>query len=340
VSPLSRRVALFFLVKGGNRNHGGAAYVTHLCRGLRAHDLNPVVVRVSSGFKVRKTGDAGAGHFGDGVPYLNMNVEAACAFSKQYRALIAVSHFQDFVPETHALLSAGVPWVLHAQANVPEPGHALEKPMRKVPIIAIRESLRQLANKLGCDARYIPHPYQRVGTLEPHDRKEHAVVCSRIDFAKHTDVAIEANRLLPADKKIGIYGGINRMYAFHSLDKKYPEWREEHRGEFPLGRGVSIFRSAQWAVDMTYWSHDRGGTQYTFFEAWDAERPLVLHRRWFDENEPTSRAALFVDNAAELASLVGGGAPRALVASAQAHAAGLLAEHGAARVGAAYAALW
>jgi hypothetical protein len=294
---MSQPIALFYLVKVG-RNHGAGAFTLHLYKMLRLCGFDPTIYTVTERCRTMKIGE-----FGEGIPYFTVSTAGAVELSRQMRSIIAVSHSQHFPEETSALLRRGVPWVLHGTGNLPEHPDVLAA-VPHAGVGTIRRALQRTTKaRIGLDTVLVPHPYVMSGTLRPRSFRK-AVSCSRVDFVKHTDMIIEANKMLNEGNRIEIYGEVNRMYAFHTLDKKHPGWRRDYKGALKLGEGLLRFGEAHFAVDLTYWKDDNGGTQYTFFEAWEAGTSLILHSNWYDADEPTSEAAIFVQDASHLAHAV------------------------------------
>ena len=123
-------------------------------------------------------------------------------------------------------------------------------------------------------ATYIPHPYVRAEHIEV-ERNVYARSISRIDFDKHTDTLLDANRILPYSCHIDILGAENRMYVHHKLSS-YPEYKSH-----PFTSSVAVLMAeTKFMVDMSTIVGDGGGTQYTFLEAMDQGAVCVLNGGW------------------------------------------------------------
>jgi len=147
-------------------------------------------------------------------------------------------------------------------------------------VITIRESVQKfLKTNLGVKSKFILHPFYEY----PFKKAKHpstAVSISRIDFDKHTDIIIKANKKL--SDPVDIYGAINRQYVFFKL--KELGFAKYYKG--PFGKSFEelgeILEDAKWVVDMSVIHHDGGGSQYTFLEAIYERCALVINKKWID----------------------------------------------------------
>lgn len=215
------------------------------------------------------------------VPYQNVTLDFALdqARSKKARTLIVCAYTKQYPVETAALLEAGAAIVVHDPTEMTGDMSALLLKHRS-PVVCIRQINFDEWGKLGFNVHMQLHPYKRTVTT-PVKKTKHAVSISRVDFDKHTYTIAEANTLLSVDKRIDIYGAVNRMFAFHKLDTPWPLWEREYRGAFAAGKGSDIAADYKFVVDMSLIKGDGGGTLYTCLEAWDAGSVLVLDSRWF-----------------------------------------------------------
>ena len=144
------------------------------------------------------------------------------------------------------------------------------------------------------------------------DKTKCAISLSRIDFDKHTEIILDANRLLPHNFKIDIRGFENRIYTKFSLLPKYPEWKQSI-AQYPrtLRAAFNLCENYRYLVDMSVIKGDGGGTQYTFLEGIDANAIPILNSSWIIENDifVSGDNCFIVKDGKELADLVkhGGG---------------------------------
>ena len=85
-------------------------------------------------------------------------------------------------------------------------------------IVTIRETVQDhIKEKFGVDCDFIKHPFFEY----PKSRERsdyHSLAISRIDFDKHTDLILKANKKInDENKKIQIFGAENRLYVHHKL---------------------------------------------------------------------------------------------------------------------------
>jgi len=171
--------------------------------------------------------------------------------------------------------------VIHDPTEVS--GKGKEPVLRNLPrfrVITIRESVKKfLKDQFNIKSRFILHPFYEY----PFKKAKHpssAVSISRVDFDKHTDIILKANKQLrdPVD----IYGAINRQYVFFKL--KELGFTKYYKGGFEksfeeLGE---ILDDAKYVVDMSVIKNDGGGSQYTFLEAIYARCALIINKKWVD----------------------------------------------------------
>lgn len=171
--------------------------------------------------------------------------------------------------------------VIHDPTEVS--GKGKEPVLRNLPrfrVVTIRESVKKfLKDNFNIKSRFIIHPFYEYPYTK-NKKPAAAVSISRVDFDKHTDIILKANRRL--DDPIDIYGAINRQYVFFKLNdlgfKKY------YKGGFgksfeELGK---ILEDAKYVVDMSVIKNDGGGSQYTFLEAMYERCALVINKKWVE----------------------------------------------------------
>jgi len=177
--------------------------------------------------------------------------------------------------------------------------------LERFRVITIRESVKKfLKDNFNIKSRFILHPFYEY-PFTKIKKPSRAVSISRVDFDKHTDILLKANKLL--DNPIDIYGAINRQYVFFQLNnlgfKKYYKGGFEKSFE-ELGK---ILEDAKYVVDMSVIKNDGGGSQYTFLEAIHEQCALVINSKWIDNSKTDfvdGENCFVVRNEEELASLL------------------------------------
>ncbi len=174
--------------------------------------------------------------------------------------------------------------VIHDPTEVTGKGtEPVVKNLSRFKIITIRESVKKfLKDTLGVKSKFILHPFYEY----PFKKDKHpgrAVSISRIDFDKHTDIILKANKM--AKDPVDIYGAINRQYVFFKL--KEMGFAKYYKG--PFGKDFEelggILEDAKFVVDMSVIKNDGGGSQYTFLEAIYARCALVINKRWIENSK-------------------------------------------------------
>jgi hypothetical protein len=159
--------------------------------------------------------------------------------------------------------------------------HELLAHLKRFRIITIRKTVHDLLEAQGFPSIFLYHPFLWYTSPIVDGEKHAAVSISRIDFDKHTDIILEANKTL--SQPVQIYGQANGRYIYHKLDKA--EFDKYYKGAFPK-RFDAVFRilkDAKFVVDMSVIKKDGGGTQYTFLEAIANDCALILNRGWIVE---------------------------------------------------------
>jgi hypothetical protein len=266
-------VDLFYL--SPNPYGGWVTYTSHLMKSLRSVGVTPNL------FKVRPRTEKNVRPFGYGEFYRNLSLQDAV--DRPHKKLI-VAAAKNFRTETIAL------WLKDAGLVVHDPTELKNLP----PDVTERNSIvvvRQIGLRALPKATFIRHPYVRVADAWTAGRDNWAISVSRVDFDKHTEILLEANRLLDKDRRISIRGFENRIYTRFKIVPHYPEW-EQSKGHFDRNQqqAFDLLSRHLFNVDMSEIKGDGGGTQYTFLEAWDAGAINIINWKWM-ENSPVDDMA-------------------------------------------------
>lgn len=261
-------VDLFYL--SPNPYGGWVTYTSHLMKSLRMVGVTPNL------FKIRERSENKYRQFGYDERYLNITLKDA---QKRHNPKLIVAAAKKFKEQTDTLWKLGAGLVIHDPTelkNLPPDVH-----LSKAVIVVRKSGTEHLPN-----ATFIRHPYVRVQEPELPLRERHAISVSRVDFDKHTDILLDANRLLPEAKRITIRGFENRIYTRFKIVPNYPEWVQS-KGHFPRGQNEAfrLLEEYKFHIDMSEIKGDGGGTQYTFLEAWDAGCLNIINAAWIREND-------------------------------------------------------
>ena len=185
------------------------------------------------------------------------------------------------------LFPKGTQIVIHDPTELKGKDNILSNLLNHFKIITIRETVREyINNTYGIDSIFIPHPFYEYNKSD--DASEYySTSISRIDFDKHTDIILNANKLITdPNKKIYIFGAENRLFVHHKLKnldfEKY--WKGKYPKELPMKyKGKDLLNNCKFVIDMSIIKGDGGGTQYTFLEAIYHKCALILHKDWVEK---------------------------------------------------------
>ena len=231
--------------------------------------------------------------YGYGVKYQNLNIQdilklkdiMITAIDKQYYQFLHL-----FPPKTKLVIHDPTELKTGKKRNPLIDDKLLER----FDIYVIRKSVQEYIKKeFNIDTTFMPHPFFQYPESDKECVYNYAVSISRIDFDKNTDIILKANKLLPPELQITIYGAENRLYVFHKLKElefnKY--WKGRYEKTLPmLYKDQQILKSPSFMIDLSVIHNDGGGTQYTFLEAIYNNCVLILHNDWI------KRDKLFIHN--------------------------------------------
>lgn len=287
-----------------NKFGGTVTYTAHLYHALKGAGANPMIYQLGA-----RSGVGQAQPFGWNALYKVASFEAISKLKGT--TLVTACIGKEYARPTLKLLDQGAYLTIHDPNDLKNfTDLSFTKSNR---IIIIRPN-----NVAICpNSTFIPHPFVRCYSSFQfsHPRPRHAVTLSRLGAIKRTKWILEANRLLPENKKVWLRGHDDRFFTYNTFvkDGKYPEFKqdselhesEKHGFANHFGTAQKIAAQATYLVDLTEIQGDGGGTQYTFLEAIDAGCVLVLNKAWTDR--PNSlwgdgHNCLTVGNVSELVS--------------------------------------
>lgn len=293
------KIDLFY--NSPNTYGGWVTYTSHLIDTLQA-----VGAEVSL-FKLTRRGEKRTRNFGYDKRYRNISMEEALARSNVKLIVAGAKNFRKTTDTLYHDGNASI--VVHDPTelkNLPEP-----LDMNRCVVIRQRgvETLPLANNSILLPYRptFIRHPYVQK-ELPFASRKHLAISTSRIDFDKHTEILLDANRLLPEEKKIVIRGFENRLYTKFKIVPKYPEWVQS-KAHYPRENDYAFNLMCDYIfnVDMTLIKGDGGGTQYTWLEAWNAGCIPIIHKEWLLDTPDDMREnynCIVIETAKELAEVL------------------------------------
>lgn len=286
------KVSLYYL--SPNPYGGWVTFTAHLIKSLQQVGVEPSL------YKVRPRSESKQRSFGYDISYTNQCIED-CLKHKGPKLIVAAA--KNFKEDTRKLIEAGAGLVVHDPTEIKNLPANLTQ--RKLVVI------RKIGLRYMPKSNFIRHPYVRhhQPTMPISSKTVLCVSTSRIDFDKHTEILLDANRNLPQKDKIRIHGFENRIYTRFKLVPNYPEW-EQSKAAYPreANAAFDILSKAHYAADMSEIKGDGGGTQYTFLEAWDAKAVPIINEAWLLEGEhndmKVQKNCLAVEDGESLAKLL------------------------------------
>jgi hypothetical protein len=238
--------------------------------------------------KIAKRTEPKQRDFGYGVGYQNMRIDDLLEVPNLMITAVD-KHYWKYLhlfPERTKI-------IIHDPTELKGKENPLIPLLSNFEVITIRETVKTLLKeKYGVDSVFMKHPfYKYPKTNNPSDY--FAVSIARIDFDKHTDLILQANKLIKDPKKrIYLFGAENRLYVHHKLqDLDFPTyWKGKYPKTLPLSyNNKDLLNDCKFVVDMSIIKEDGGGTQYTFLEAMYHDCNLILHKEWVEKGN------IFVD---------------------------------------------
>jgi hypothetical protein len=255
---------------------GWVTFTAHLCL---KYDCNL--------FKIGKRSESKKREYGYGVEYQNLRIDDL--LSKKKIVITAIDkHYWKYLH----LFPKGTTIIIHDPTEL-KVSKKEENPLLNMvknnhfKIITIRKTVQDYIKvNFNIDSEFLPHPfYEYPKTKERSDY--YSLSISRIDFDKHTDLILKANKLIADDsKKIQIFGAENRLYVHHKLkDLNFEEfWKGKYPKTLPLkDNDKDLLNNCKFVTDMSIIKNDGGGTQYTFLEAVYHGCALILHKEWVEK---------------------------------------------------------
>ncbi len=264
-------------------------------------------------YKVAKRNETRHRNFGYDVFYKNITLDTLKSMDNLLITAID-KHYWNLLYELPSTTQLVIhdPTELKINHKNPNPLVQNECLLNKFKIYTIRETVQKfILDTYDIRSEYKFHPFYEYNTNLP-GTNIHAISISRIDFDKHTDILLKANKLIKdSSKKIQLFGAENRLYVHHKLkDLDFcTYWDKSHRFEkkYPIQyKNKDILKQCKYVVDMSIIKGDGGGTQYTFLEAIYQDCILILHNDWIKQGTlfKHNENCLSVNNEQELADII------------------------------------
>jgi hypothetical protein len=214
--------------------------------------------------------------YGYGVNYQNISGEAISKMSSIIITAISKNYYDylQYIPD-NSFIVIHDPTELHGKVAKPLFDH-----IRRFRIITIRKSVQAfIKEKYNLDSTFIIHPFHAYPITKESDLTRNVCI-SRIDYDKHIDIILKANKLLDPAKAVWLHGADNKLYSYRCLDSlNYKQYfKKPFKKDF--NNLDTILKDTKYVVDMSAIKNDGGGTQYTFLEAIHHKCMLVLSKKW------------------------------------------------------------
>tara|TARA_B110000211_G_C14083005_1_gene555441 strand:+ start:1629 stop:2582 length:954 start_codon:yes stop_codon:yes gene_type:complete len=260
----------------GKPTYGGwVSFTSHL-----SLKYNYKLYKIAKKTEKLKSGAPRLRNFGYGVKYQNLSIEDAKNLPNIIITAIDKKYY-EFLGE----FSNNTKLVIHDPTEIKGKScQPVLDVLERYDIITIRKSVKKfLVEKYDIKSKFKYHPffeYTKTPILDKH--KKGVVSISRVDFDKHTDITLKANKLLAAAHKIDIYGATNDRYVYFKLKTSGLDFEKYYKGTFKKSFEEldKILFEKRFVVDLSAIKNDGGGSQYTFLEAIYQGCILILNKQW------------------------------------------------------------
>ena len=240
-------------------------------------------------YKITKRSEKSLRDYGYGVQYQNLNIDDLVEKDNLVITAIDKNYYEylDKFPDSTIL-------IIHDPTEVKNT-EFVEK-IKRFNIYTIRETVyKYLLDKFNIKSTFKLHPFYEYPLEDINENTPYKCLSiSRIDFDKHIDIILKANRLISNKKnKIYIFGAENRLYVHHKLSsmglkEEFEQyWMKKFPKNLPLtdSENNNLLNNCEYVVDMSIIKGDGGGTQYTFLEAIYNDCILILHKEWVSQGD-------------------------------------------------------
>ena len=233
-------------------------------------------------YKITKRGESKKRDYGYNVSYQNLRIDQLLE-KKNIMITACDKHYWKYLH----LFPKNTPLVIHDPTELKGKENPLPKLLHHFKIITIRDSVYTfLKNTYNIESELKLHPFYEYEKKNNLCHSFNSLSISRIDFDKHTDLLLQANKKINDESnKIKILGSENRLYVHHKLkDLDFDNyWLGKYPKTLPLSYlDKNILTNCKYVLDMSIIKGDGGGTQYTFLEAIYEDCVLILHKDWVE----------------------------------------------------------
>lgn len=260
---------------------GFTSFTSHLARCLEIEGVEVQTLRCNRD-RAERNERTMKGH---GFRYRNVTIKDAVNATKKLPTLIvAVARPEDLAdPSTiQRLLDAGARVCVQSTQEFKQFPHVRELiKSGSESVVVIRKRLA----KYFKGSQYLPHPYLRVfDDLSESDfeHRQRACSISMVATNKHPEILCGVNETLPRKCRVKLLGKETTHFLGLALAEKYPHY-EKPKGFRCSQEAADLASHYQFAVDLSEYIGDGGGTQYSFMEAMDGGAVPIIHKNWEKE---------------------------------------------------------
>lgn len=234
-------------------------------------------------YKITKRSESKQRSFGFELHYQNKTIDDIVLLPDL--VIVALDkHYQQYLPR----FPEKTKLVIHDPTEVKPTSRLIQDNLlSRFSILTIRDSVKTyLQDMYSLESHCMYHPFYKYPRPIVETLSHFAVSTSRIDYDKHIDISLKANKLLPEDKKIWIYGKENRLCVYHKLAPLgfHDYWKGPYEKRLQICyKNKDVLQNTKFMVDLSTIHKDGGGTQYTFLDAIYNRCVLILHREWIDQ---------------------------------------------------------
>ena len=183
---------------------GWVTFTSHLCLKYNC-DL----------YKIGKRTEQNKRNYGYGIQYRNLRIDNILELPNLVITALD-KHYWRYL----YLFPKDTILIIHDPTELKGKENPLPNLLHKFKIITIRETVQKLLkDQYNIESEFKPHPFFEYPKIK-NNHDYYSLSISRIDFDKHTEIILKANRLISNKKnKIYIFGAENRLYVHHTLSK-------------------------------------------------------------------------------------------------------------------------
>ena len=166
-------------------------------------------------YKIGKRTEKNKRNFGYGVVYQNTDIDELV--KKPDLMITAIDkNYYEYLDKFHDSTSL----IIHDPTEVKN--KEFVESIKRFTIYTIRKTVQKyLLDNFNIKSKHINHPFYEYDLSNNNENCNYKCLSiSRIDFDKHTEHILQANRLIDDESnKIYIFGAENRLYVHHKLAK-------------------------------------------------------------------------------------------------------------------------